>query len=149
MRGWWGPRALRPDPCPDPPLPSAVVCGTSKNLQGSAAHRFTKLLQQTLSGELLVDGSFCLPSGFSACVPSAPALLTLTLAQQEWAGSPWGPGEPQGDLQPAPSSLLLTLVLLSILWSPLSFLFLLLLGLTLALGACLAESEEPSRWRTP
>lgn len=107
------------------------------------------LLQQTLSGELLVDSFFCLPSGFSAWVPSAPAPLTLTLAQQEWAGSPWGTGEPKGDLLPAPGSLLLTLELLSILWSPLSFLFLLLLGLTLALGAQLAESEEPSPWRTP
>ena len=50
-------------------------------------------LQQTLSKELLVDGFFCLLSESPACVNSASAPLTLTLAQQEWAGSPWGMGE--------------------------------------------------------
>lgn len=72
-------------------------------------------LQQTLSKELLVDGFFCLLSESPAWVNSASAPLTLTLAQQEWAGSPWGMGEPKGDLLPALSSLLLILLLLSIL----------------------------------
>lgn len=102
-----------------------------------------------LSRELLVDG-------FSACHQSpllgSPLLLLPGLSPWLSRGGQAVPGEwgsQRGTLLPALRSLLLMLLLLSILWSPPSFLFLLLLGLILALGAWLAQREEPSPWWTP
>lgn len=62
---------------------------------------------------------------------------------------PLGKGGANEALLPVLSSLMLTLTPSPRLWALLSFLFLLLLGLTFALGVWLSWREGPSPWRTP
>ena len=107
------------------------------------------LLEQTLSGVLPADGALCQPPG-SGSAGQKPCLGLLCSRYPDSHPGPAGVGMwPLGNggakeaLLPVLSSLVLTLTPSPRLWSLLSFLFLLLLGLTFALGVLLAWREGP------